>query len=197
MPRFGENLNSNSLPYRVFLQSVASMGWCRSLGGLDASCAFLRGKPRDVQEPLFFGASSTWLPCGRETANSPQGWWANKPNITSSENTISPMWRVPITMKGFCTVVSEHGLCMTTQHLEVWLCDKTRQSFVKTRCQLASMSRATAKQEGGWSVYNKRDPRDAKYDRELAQGSRRDTPRLQRKQSAPLVSDHKRARYTG
>ena len=29
----------------VFLQIVSSMGWCRSLRGVDVSCAFLRGKP--------------------------------------------------------------------------------------------------------------------------------------------------------
>ena len=45
--------------------------------------------------------------------------------------------------------------------------------FVKTRCELASVSRARAKQES--SAYNKRNPRDATYDRELALGNRRDT----------------------
>ena len=38
----------------VFLQIVSSMGWCRSLRGVDVSCAYLRGNPREVEEPLFF-----------------------------------------------------------------------------------------------------------------------------------------------
>ena len=38
------------------------MGWCRSLTGVDVSCAFLRGKPREVQEPLFFEPPSRGLP---------------------------------------------------------------------------------------------------------------------------------------
>ena len=37
----------------VFFQQFSSMGWCRSLRGVDVSCAFLRGKPRQVEEPLF------------------------------------------------------------------------------------------------------------------------------------------------
>ena len=49
----------------VFLQLVSSMGWCRSLRGVDVSCAFLRGKPREVKDPLFFEPPSRGLP-GRE-----------------------------------------------------------------------------------------------------------------------------------
>ena len=37
-----------------FLQTVSPMGWCRSLRSVDVSCAFLRGKPREVEVPLFF-----------------------------------------------------------------------------------------------------------------------------------------------
>ena len=37
----------------VFLPVVASMGWCRSPRGVDVSCAFPPGKPREIQEPLF------------------------------------------------------------------------------------------------------------------------------------------------
>ena len=37
----------------VFVQIVTSTGWCRSLRGVDVSCAFLR-KPREIQDPLFF-----------------------------------------------------------------------------------------------------------------------------------------------
>ena len=49
----------------VFLQLVSSMGWCRSLRGVDVSCASLRGKPREVKDPLFFEPPSRGLP-GRE-----------------------------------------------------------------------------------------------------------------------------------
>ena len=54
----------NRTAVSVFLQLVSSMGWCRSLRGVDVSCAFLRGKPREVEEPLFFEPPSrgplTW-----------------------------------------------------------------------------------------------------------------------------------------
>ena len=46
----------------VFLQIVSSMGWCRSLRDIDVSCVFLRGKPREVEEPLFFERPSRGLP---------------------------------------------------------------------------------------------------------------------------------------
>ena len=46
----------------VFLQLVSSMGWCRSLRGVDVSCAFLRGKPREVEDPLLFEPPSRGLP---------------------------------------------------------------------------------------------------------------------------------------
>ena len=63
------------------------MGWCRSLTGVDVSCAFLRGKPREVQEPLFFEPPSRGLPGIEKDAlieivkgvfglpDSPRGWW--------------------------------------------------------------------------------------------------------------------------
>ena len=38
------------------------MGWCRSLTDMDVSCAFLRGKPQEVEEPLFFEPPSRGLP---------------------------------------------------------------------------------------------------------------------------------------
>ena len=46
----------------LFLQIVSSMGWCRSLRCADVSGAFLRGKPREVEEPLFFEPPSRGLP---------------------------------------------------------------------------------------------------------------------------------------
>ena len=46
----------------AFLQLVSSVGWCRRLRSLDVSCAFLRGKPREVEEPLFFEPPSRGLP---------------------------------------------------------------------------------------------------------------------------------------
>ena len=63
------------------------MGWCRSLKGVDVSCAFLRGKPREVEEPLFFEPPSRGLPGIERGAlieivkgvfglpDSPWGWW--------------------------------------------------------------------------------------------------------------------------
>ena len=64
----------------VILPVVASMGWCRSLGGVDVSCAF-------IQEPLFSEPPARGLP-GVEKGSlievvkgvfglpdSPRGWW--------------------------------------------------------------------------------------------------------------------------
>ena len=48
--------------------------------------------------------------------------------------------------------------------------------FLKARCEPASMPRARARQEGT-PVYNQRNSRDAKYDREFAMGNRRNTSR--------------------
>ena len=48
--------------------------------------------------------------------------------------------------------------------------------FVKSRCEPASMSRVRARQNGR-SVHDKRNSRDAKYDRELALGKRMNTSR--------------------
>ena len=45
----------------LFLQLVSSMEWCRSLRGVDVSCAFPRGKPRDVEEAWFFEPPSRGL----------------------------------------------------------------------------------------------------------------------------------------
>ena len=73
----------------VCLQIVSSigMGWCRSLRGVDVSSAFKRGKPREVEEPLFFEPPSRGLPGIKKGAlieivpdvfglpNSPRGWW--------------------------------------------------------------------------------------------------------------------------
>ena len=63
------------------------MGWCRSLTGVDVSCAFLRGKPREVKEPLFFEPPLRSLPFVENGAlieifkgvfglpDSHRGWW--------------------------------------------------------------------------------------------------------------------------
>ena len=71
----------------VFLQIVSSMGWCRSLRGVDVSCAALRGKPREVEEPLLFEPPSRGLPGVEKGAlikiekgvfglpDSLRGWW--------------------------------------------------------------------------------------------------------------------------
>ena len=45
----------------VFFRLVSSMEWSRSLRGVDVSCAFLRGKPREVEDPLFFEPPSRGL----------------------------------------------------------------------------------------------------------------------------------------
>ena len=71
----------------VFLQLVSSMGWCRSLRGVNVSCAFQRGQPREGGDPLFFEPPSRDL-AGIETEalieiakgvfglpDSPRGWW--------------------------------------------------------------------------------------------------------------------------
>ena len=54
---------------------------------MDVSCVFLRGKPREVEEPLFFEPPSRGLPGIDEGAlieivkgvfglpDSPRGWW--------------------------------------------------------------------------------------------------------------------------
>ena len=63
------------------------MGWCRSLRGVDVSCAFLREKPREVEEPLYFELPSRGVPGIVKDAmieivqgffgppDSPRGWW--------------------------------------------------------------------------------------------------------------------------
>ena len=63
------------------------MGWCRSLRGVDASCALLRGRPREVEEPLFFEPPSRGSPGIEKGAlieivkgvfglpDSPRRWW--------------------------------------------------------------------------------------------------------------------------
>ena len=68
-------------------QIVLSMGWSRSLTGVDVSCAFPRGKPREVEELLFFEPPSRGLPGLVKGAlieivkgvlglsDSPRGWW--------------------------------------------------------------------------------------------------------------------------
>ena len=45
----------------IFLQIAPSMGWCRSLRGVDVSCAFL-GSPREVEVPSFVEPPFTCLP---------------------------------------------------------------------------------------------------------------------------------------
>ena len=60
--RFGENRCSDSAQ-NSRLRLVSSMGWCRSLRGVDVACAFsLCGKPQEVEEPLFFEPPSRGLP---------------------------------------------------------------------------------------------------------------------------------------
>ena len=46
----------------MFRQLVSSMGWRRSLRGVDVSCAFLQGNPPEVEDPLFFELPSRGLP---------------------------------------------------------------------------------------------------------------------------------------
>ena len=38
------------------------MGWCRSLRDVDLSCTLLRGKLREVEDPLFFELPPRGLP---------------------------------------------------------------------------------------------------------------------------------------
>ena len=85
---------------------------------------------------------------------------------------------------------SDFGLCLTTRHLGVWLCDKTLRSLRRLVVNL-QVSLGSEPKEG--SVYNKLNPRDAKYDSELATGGTRPdesftTCPLQRKQLARMMS---------
>ena len=59
--RFGEN-RLHRTAVSVFLQLASSMGWCRSLRRVHVSCAFLRGKPREVEDPSIFELTSRGLP---------------------------------------------------------------------------------------------------------------------------------------
>ena len=66
----------------VFFPVVASIGWCRSLGGVEMSCAF-PGTPLEIQEPLFSEPPAHGLPGSLieivkgvfGLPDSPRDWW--------------------------------------------------------------------------------------------------------------------------
>ena len=91
----------------IFLQIVSSMGWCRSLRGVDVSCAFLRGKPREVEDPLFFKPPSRGSPGIEKGAliesvkgvlglpDSPRGWWKElRDTLQETDGNLSN-WTLP------------------------------------------------------------------------------------------------------
>ena len=100
-------------------------------------------------------------------------------------------------MEVSCTVESDSGLCRTIRNLGAWLYGVC-ESSLRTRKYVSSPTPTR-----GTSVYDKRNSRDAKYDRGRALGNRRNTSRrVIRDESVAeetigvRVSDHKRAVQT-
>ena len=97
------------------------------------------------------------------------------------------------------TVESESGLCQTEQgSVFATRPDGVCESSLRTGKYVSSPSPTR-----GNSAYDRRNSRDAEYHREFAVGNRGTRPdesfatsQLQRKQSAPLLSDHKPAVQT-
>ena len=83
-PRLGDAPTVHRTAVSVFLQHGFINGMVSP--GVDVSCAFLRGKPREVEDPLFF-EPFTWLAWSRERsfdrdcercfriARFSRGWW--------------------------------------------------------------------------------------------------------------------------